>query len=95
VKIGYHLAPVAVLPERHGKGLGHRIIAESLRAIGDHLPVYVLGNPAYYIRFGFKIDRTQKCIFDPSGDQFMVLNSGGPLPPRQVLYEGEFTTFLG
>ena len=94
VKIGYHLAPVAVQPERQGKGLGHRIIADSLRAIGDSLPVYVLGNPAYYMRLGFKIDRTQKCIFDLSGDHFMVLNAGGPLPARHVGYEREFTGFL-
>ena len=89
-KIGYHLAPVAVLPEKQGQGLGHRIISESLKTIGDSLPVYVLGDPNYYLRFGFKRDRTQRCSFDPSGDHFMVISPGSPLPARDVGYEKEF-----
>ena len=89
-RIGYHLAPVAVLPERQGEGLGRRIIIESLIALGNNLPVYVLGDPNYYATFGFKMDKTQKCIFDPSGEHFMVINAGGRLPARDVGYEDEF-----
>ncbi len=89
-KIGYHLAPVAVLPEKQGQGFGHKILSESLKTIGNSLPVYVLGDPNYYSRFGFKKDRTQKCSFAPSGDHFMVISRGGPLPARDVGYEEEF-----
>jgi putative acetyltransferase len=79
-----------VLPGEQGQGLGDKIISESLKAIGDSLPTYVLGNPNYYSRFGFRKDLTQKCSFDPSGDHFMIINPGSPQPARDVRYEEEF-----
>ena len=88
-KIGYHLAPIAVLPEKQQQGLGQRLIKESLKIIGSVQPIYVLGHPDYYKKTGFRIDRTQKCAFDPEGDHFMV-HSRGPLPVRDVFYEDEF-----
>ncbi len=87
--IGYHLAPVAVLPGFQGKGLGKRIITESLVAVAPEQPVYVLGDPEYYGRFGFRVDKTQKCPFDPEGNHFMVLSKSA-LPGREVFYEEEF-----
>ena len=89
-KTGYHLAPVAVLPEKQGQGVGGKLISESLKKIGTSLPVYVLGDPNYYSRFGFKIDKTQKCSFDPSGDHFMVISHGSLPPILDVGYEEEF-----
>lgn len=71
-KIGCHLAPLAVLPEKQRKGLGQRIVRESLKLLPEGQPVYVLGDPKYYKRFGFRIDKTQKCRFDPDGNHFMV-----------------------
>lgn len=50
------LAPVAVVPERQGAGVGSALIREALqrsRATGHGL-VLVLGHPAYYPRFGFE-----------------------------------------
>ncbi len=88
-KIGFHLAPLAVLPEKQQHGIGRRITTESLKLLPKGQPVYVLGDPEYYKKFGFRVDKTQKCAFDPEGDHFMVL-SDGPLPPREVLYEDEF-----
>lgn len=87
--IGYHLAPLAVLPEKQRRGLGRRITRESLKLLPRGMPVYVLGNPEYYGRFGFRTDKTQKCLFDPEGDHFMVLIDGD-LPAREVMYEQEF-----
>jgi putative acetyltransferase len=87
--IGYHLAPVAVLPEKQRQGLGKQLIKKSLKKLGKEQPVYVLGDPQYYRKFGFRIDKTQKCVFDPEGNHFMVRFTG-PLPPRNVLYEPEF-----
>lgn len=51
-KIGFHLAPIAVLPEKQGHGLGKRIIRESLKALGKGQIVYVLGDPGllYQVR---------------------------------------------
>ncbi len=88
-KIGYHLAPLAVLPEKQRQGLGKRITRESLKFLPEGQPVYVLGDPEYYRQFGFRIDKTQKCPFDPEGNHFMVLFKG-TLPPRELLYEEEF-----
>lgn len=49
------LAPLAVLPEAHNKGVGSQLITEGLRQLkesGVEL-VFVLGHPDYYPRFGF------------------------------------------
>jgi len=50
------LAPVGVIPERQRQGAGKALIHEGLercKARGIHL-VVVLGDPAYYTKFGFK-----------------------------------------
>ena len=90
--IGYHLAPLAVLPEKQRQGIGLQLMRESLALIGKQLPVYVLGDPEYYARFGFRADKTQTCSFDPEGRSFLVLFES-PLPPREVFYEQEFMEF--
>ncbi|MEA3439386.1 MAG: N-acetyltransferase [Chloroflexota bacterium] len=49
------LAPLAVLPEYQGRGVGTRLTQEGLRIckrLGYSL-VFVLGHPDYYSRFGF------------------------------------------
>lgn len=49
------LAPMAVLPEAQGKGVGSALVQEGLercRAMGVEA-VVVLGHPGYYPRFGF------------------------------------------
>ncbi len=53
---GLGLAPVAVLPAVAGRGVGGTLVREGLsacRAAGAGL-VVVLGDPAYYARFGFQ-----------------------------------------
>ncbi|MEU4214801.1 N-acetyltransferase [Actinoplanes sp. NPDC026623] len=52
---GLALGPVGVLPDLQKRGLGSAVIREGLRratAAGERL-VLVLGDPAYYGRFGF------------------------------------------
>lgn len=50
------LAPVCVALERRSRGVGARLIAEALRRARGlgHAAVVLVGNPAYYSRFGFK-----------------------------------------
>ncbi|MGI9290258.1 MAG: GNAT family N-acetyltransferase [Gammaproteobacteria bacterium] len=53
---GYIMAPLAVAPADHGKGVGSQLIKEGLlilRSRGTKV-VLVLGDPNYYSRFGFK-----------------------------------------
>ena len=50
------LAPVSVVPERQGEGIGGALIRAGLEAAdarGEPL-VVLLGHPAYYPRFGFE-----------------------------------------
>ena len=52
------LAPLAVIPEYQGKGIGKLLIAkgiELIRSMGSHL-VFVLGHKNYYPRAGFTPD---------------------------------------
>ena len=50
------LAPVGVLPEYQGGGIGSRLIREGLDACrkAGYSAAVVLGEPGYYTRFGFE-----------------------------------------
>ena len=50
------LAPLAVVSDAQGTGVGGRLIAEGLRRLADAgvKLVFVLGHPGYYPRHGFK-----------------------------------------
>ena len=50
------LGPVSVLPAQQGRGVGRRLIEESLaraRELG-FCGVFLMGDPAYYAKFGFR-----------------------------------------
>ena len=49
------LAPLSVAPARQGEGVGSALVHTALAAADQHGEplVLVLGNPAYYSRFGF------------------------------------------
>jgi putative acetyltransferase len=50
------LAPVGVLPEHQGRGIGTQLIREGLQACREvgYGATVVLGEPGYYSRFGFE-----------------------------------------
>ena len=52
------LAPVSVMPDRQSKGVGSRLIREGLRRAKEQGwgAVFLLGEPDYYSRFGFRVD---------------------------------------
>ncbi len=83
------LGPVGVRPERHGRGIGTRLIAASLATL-RHRPeplVFVEGHPGYYPRFGF--ERAVDMGFTPPSnrvpdDAFMV----HPLPAYKSWMRG-------
>lgn len=76
------LAPVSVIPEKQGEGIGSALISEALsRATrGRWLAVFVLGDAKYYARFGFS--RTLAAGFESpyAGDHFMALALTDALP---------------
>jgi putative acetyltransferase len=88
--MGWHLAPVAVHPNLQRRGLGSTLIRHTLLqpAISGS-SVFVLGDPAYYARFGFRTVRHPTCPFDPSNDHFMALRYEGS-EPFVIGYESEF-----
>jgi predicted N-acetyltransferase YhbS len=55
------LAPLAVLPEVQGKGVGGALVNSGLRLLGAAgvVLVFVLGYPDYYSRFGFRPARAR------------------------------------
>jgi len=74
---GLGLAPLAVLPEYQGQGIGTGLCIEGLTraALGDYPFVVVLGHPAYYPKFGFKPASTYgiRCAYEDVPDEaFMI-----------------------
>jgi putative acetyltransferase len=80
------LAPVSVSPDTQGSGIGSALIREGLvrcKAMGFDA-VAVLGEPAYYRRFGFRrsIARVLDCAYSGPAYQALELRdsalTGGP-----------------
>jgi HAD superfamily hydrolase (TIGR01509 family) len=73
---GLGLGPIAVLPEHQRKGIGSRLMRAGLEHARrlDYGFVVLLGNPAFYSRFGFKPGRAFGLSSDyGDGDEFQVL----------------------
>lgn len=89
---GLHLAPMAVAPEFQGRGVGSELLRFALRqdAIRSQT-LFVLGEPAYYRRFGFEPCSAPICPFDKNNAHF--LSMGNTATGSFVVgYEPEFTT---
>ena len=72
------LGPVAVLPERQRTGVGSRLIREGIarsEAAGWH-GIFVLGDPAFYRRFGFDVGKASGFISPYAGPHLMALPLG-------------------
>jgi len=94
--IGLGLAPVAVQPDHEKHGVGRRLIQNGLsecRKWGADF-VVVLGDPAYYGRFGFEPASEHELKSEyGAGEEFMVFElNKGAMPPRGTLvkYAPEF-----
>jgi putative acetyltransferase len=69
------LAPMAVLPEQQGQGIGGELIKYGLgwlRGEGEQV-VIVLGHPEYYSRFGFSTDKACSLASPFPAEAFMAL----------------------
>ena len=87
----FGLGPVSVAPERHGKGIGSRLIREGLTALVSHgaAGVVLLGNPAFYRRFGFEHD-PDLAFPGPPPAYFQRLVLSGEAPSGVVTYARAF-----
>jgi putative acetyltransferase len=81
------LGPVAVLPERQRQGLGAAVVRDALARRDDRL-VVVLGDPAYYGRFGFVPGAAHGVTgaWSSFGPAWQVLPPAGGTVPGEVLY---------
>ncbi len=91
------LAPVSVLPEHQNKGVGSKLISESLKVAKEigFKSVIVLGHDKYYPRFGFKPASIWgiKAPFEVQDENFMALEleDGGLADIKgTVVYSKEF-----
>lgn len=72
------LAPLAVEPDYHGTGIGGALVREAhqrLKAAGEVLSI-VLGDPAYYGRFGYNHARAAGFVSDYQCDALQALAWG-------------------
>ena len=68
------LAPVAVAPDRQRRGIGSALVRRCLALAGPLSPVFVIGAPGFYGRFGFE-DAALWGVssrFEPPAGHFMV-----------------------
>jgi putative acetyltransferase len=76
------LAPVSVRPDRQRSGVGSGLVREALTRTRDEGwdAVFVLGDPAFYRRFGFDPEAAQGFGSPFAGPHLMALPLKGRLP---------------
>lgn len=89
---GLHLAPLAVTPEFQQQGVGSELLRFALRQeeIQSH-PLFVLGDPGFYKKFGFEPCTQPICPFDKNNTHFLSLRNE-TATGFTVGYEAEFMT---
>ncbi|MEZ4484536.1 MAG: N-acetyltransferase [Syntrophotaleaceae bacterium] len=91
---GLHLAPMAVGPDFQRQGVGSELLRFALRQEPiKSQPLYVLGKPGFYKRFGFEPCTQPLCPFDKNNAHFLSLRNEGS-SPFVVGYEPEFAAML-
>ena len=87
----FGLGPVSVSPKYQGRGLGSRLVREALarlRAQGGRGCVLV-GDPAYYGRFGFRAEPALVLPGVPP-QYFQAVCLDGPIPAGTVTFDAAF-----
>ena len=88
----YGLAPVSVLPDFQGKGIGSALVKQilvELKSIGAAGCV-VLGDPVFYSRFGFVADDSLVLPGVPA-EYFQTLAFKGQVPVGTVEFHAAFS----
>lgn len=87
----FGLGPLSVLPEYQRRGVGTRLMRDALRALQEKgaAGCVVLGDPAYYGRFGFLADPALVFPGVPP-EYFQALSFGSSKPRGVVSYHAAF-----
>jgi putative acetyltransferase len=92
---GLHLAPLAVNPRYQHQGIATELINYAMRqeAIKSNT-IFVLGDPAFYQKFGFEHCDNPICPFDKDNAHFLSIRNN-PIHKYTVGYEPEFNSLPG
>jgi len=86
---GLHLGPMAVAPEFQRQGVGAELLRFALRQdMIKSQPVFVLGQPAYFHKFGFELCSLPICPYAKDNVHFLSLRNNGS--SFTIGYEPEF-----
>ena len=89
----FGLGPVSVLPDRQRSGIGVRLVEAVLNQLRNNNAggCVVLGDPAYYARFGFQPDARLRLPGVPA-EYFQSLVFAGEMPTGDIAYSPAFDT---
>lgn len=87
----YGLGPISVKPELQRKGIGSLLMQSALRLLQEQgaAGCVLVGDPAYYSRFGFKPE-TSLILSDVPPEYFQALSFGPSLPSGVVTFHEAF-----
>ncbi len=87
----YGLGPISVLPERQGQGIGAALMRAAIEALRQQHArgCVLLGEPAYYARFGFRAEPGLVLPGVPA-EYFQALCLQPPLAQGEVRYSRAF-----
>jgi putative acetyltransferase len=88
----FGLGPVAVRPDRQGHGIGAMLVRASIERLKSFNAegIVLLGEPAYYGRFGFTAQSELKLPGAPAS-YFLCLSLGGDIASGVVSYHAAFS----
>lgn len=87
----YGLGPISVTPDQQGKGIGSALMNAAIKGLKDLNAngCVLLGEPAYYGRFGFK-SIEDLILPDVPPEYFQALLLNGEYPQGEVSYHEGF-----